>query len=47
MFLRTMFLENMLTRKGVMRAGKGVMRAGRGYNKMDHLNKQFQFGSIL
>ena len=42
-----MFLENMLTRKGVMRAGKGVMRAGRGYNKMDHINKHFQFGSIL
>ena len=36
-------LENMLTRKGVMRAGKGAVRAGRRYNNMDHMNKNFLF----
>ena len=36
-------LENMLTRKGVMRAGKGAVRVGRRYNNMDHMNKFFIF----
>ena len=39
-------LENMLTRKGVMRAGKGAVRAGRRYNNMDHMNKSFYFHSV-
>ena len=34
-------LGNMLTEKGVARAGKGVVRARRGYTNMDHLDKSF------
>ena len=37
----------MLAGKIVMKAGKGVVRAGTEYNNMDHMNKHFQFCSIL
>ena len=32
---------NILTRKGVMRAGKGVAREARGYNNMNPMKKNF------
>ena len=34
-------LGNMLTGKGVRRAGKGVVRTGTRYNVMDHIDKHF------
>ena len=34
-------LWNMLTVKGVVRAGKIFIRAGRGYKNMDHMDQNF------
>ena len=34
-------LENMLTGKGVIRAGRDVLRARRWYNSMDNRDKKF------
>ena len=34
-------LRNMLTRKGVMRAGKGVVRTGAGYNAVNRMGQDF------
>ena len=44
MLLRTLgasMLGNMLTGKGVGRAGKGVVRTGTRYNVMDHIDNNF------
>ena len=47
-FLDAPMLGNMLTGKGVKRAGKKVfVRTGRGYNNIDQMDKHFQFHSIF
>ena len=34
-------LGNVLTEKGILRAGKCAVRAGRIYNNIDHVDKHF------